>query len=215
LSGRVVFDGTREKPTTDQLIRATIVLDPADGRSTGTFADARGQIDATGQFKTTGIVPGKYLLRVNGVPADWTLKSADSNGRDIADEPLVVDSGDITGAVITFTDHPAELSGSVRDAAGAIDPGASVLIFPADRTRWTDAGRNPRSERLVRPSSIGTFTARGLPPGNYFVLAVDDAQLTQGWSDPKFLDTLSRSATRITIADGEKKTQDLRTVKIQ
>jgi hypothetical protein len=54
----------------------------------------------------------------------------------------------------------------------------------------------------------------GLVPGNYFVVAIDDADVSDN-QDAAFFDALARVATRITVGDAEKKTQDLALVKVK
>jgi hypothetical protein len=58
-------------------------------------------------------------------------------------------------------------------------------------------------------SASGTFAFMALPPGDYFVAAISDA-LIDSWQDPKVLDAVSRTATRVSLAENEKRTVDLR-----
>jgi hypothetical protein len=55
------------------------------------------------------------------------------------------------------------------------------------------------------------YSIGGLPPGDYFIAAVDD-RLTGEWPDPSFMNVLARFATRVAIADGGARTVDLRTI---
>jgi hypothetical protein len=48
-----------------------------------------------------------------------------------------------------------------------------------------------------------------LPPGEYFLTAVTDAEQNE-WFDPQFLAQLVPASIKVTIADGEKKVQDIR-----
>jgi hypothetical protein len=57
-------------------------------------------------------------------------------------------------------------------------------------------------------SRTGAYTLNGLPAGDYYLIAIDDAE-SDGWMDPKTLETLARQATRVTIAGVESKTIDL------
>jgi hypothetical protein len=83
-----------------------------------------------------------------------------------------------------------------------------------DRRRWTDQGASPRRERLTRASSKGAYEFVNMPASDYFLVAVSD-EFTANWQDPRQLDVLSRSATRVTVADGERKTMDLTTARIR
>jgi hypothetical protein len=61
----------------------------------------------------------------------------------------------------------------------------------------------------TRQDQEGRFKVRNLPAGDYYAIAVE--YLAQGeWGDPDVLDRLKSRATRLSIADGESKTIQLR-----
>ena len=212
VSGRVEFDGTKEKPAGAALTRMTIMLEPIEGR--GPTGPPGGQVDAGLQFKTYGVPAGKYFVGPMGLPpSGWTFKAAMYQGRDVADVPLDLDSADVSGVVITFTDQPTELSGTVESSSG-VDPSATVIVFPSDNTAWTRGGIGPRRMRPTRAGATGSYKFTGLPAGTYYVAAVPD-ELVSGWLDPKFLETVSRTAARVTLDDGDRKTQNVRTTRIR
>jgi hypothetical protein len=82
-------------------------------------------------------------------------------------------------------------------------------VFPADPQKWTTGGWNPRRLRSTRANAKGQFGLSSLPPGDYYVVAVDE-EPPGDWRDPASLDALARIATQITILEGEHKTIDLR-----
>jgi hypothetical protein len=213
VTGRVEFDGTKEKPTAQMLGRLPVTIDPIEGRSSSPFISP-GRIDAaTSQFTTYGLPGGRYFVRIPGAPPGWTFKSAMYQGRDVSDVPLDLDSSDITGVVISFTDQPTELSGTAQTARGG-DPDATILVFASDNTGWVNTGLNPRRMRSVRTGANGAYKIAGLPPGSYYVAAVPD-EFAGDWQDPKFLETLARGAAQVTLDDGEKKTQNVRTTQVR
>ena len=61
----------------------------------------------------------------------------------------------------------------------------------------------------TRPDQNGTFQIRGLPSGEYFLAAVDTAEQGE-WFEPAFLDGHRAGAARLTLGEGDIKTQDLR-----
>jgi hypothetical protein len=137
----------------------------------------------------------------------WTLKSAMFNGRDVADLPFDVrPNEDASGLVVTFTDRPTEISGSVVDRAGRPAPGFPIVVFSTDRAYWTVGSRRIQQ---ARPSSDGKYKLSGLPAGEYYVCAVTDLDQGQLY-DPSALDALAAGSFKITLADGEKKVQDLK-----
>jgi hypothetical protein len=157
--------------------------------------------------------PGRYLVSAGGLGTDWTLKSAMFGGRDIADEPLEIAGEEISGVVLVFTDRQAQLAGTVRNAQNQGDPDADVVVFPANHQLSKDVV-NPRRTRSVRTTRTGSYTLSSLPPGDYYVVAVSSTT-TRDWQDPKFLEAAAPLATRITILDGDRKTQDLRTSRVR
>jgi hypothetical protein len=201
VTGRVEFTGTAAKPSPAELRAVRLSMDPADGRLVGYPLSYQAQVDPAGRFYTIGLMAGRYLLRVDSAPRGWTLKSATVGGRDIADFPLVLDTSDVDDLVLTFTDRPSSVEGTVRDAQSRADDSASVLIFPTDGA-WIDHGATPRRFRSMRVSPTGTFATAGLPPGEYYVIAVVDAVATN-WQEPAFLQRLARLAARISLGDGQ------------
>jgi len=210
VTGRVEFDGAAPRPSAENLQRIRIVLEPARSTTTANRV-IQGGVDADGQLKTPGVPAGRYYLRVLGVAAPWTFKSAIYQGRDVADSPIDATGGDIAGVVLTFTDAASELSGSVT-TDGRPDPDATVLLFPTDVESWIDTGAMPRRLRAVRTTSTGTFSTRGLPAGNYYAVAVPD-EFAADWQDPKYLESLVAAASQVRMDDGQNKTLTLRTTR--
>ena len=207
-SGRIEFDGAAERPDPDRVRRTVINVTPADD---AVLSGNRGaQVETDGQFKTLGVPGGSYVLRVISPVTGWTLESITYQGRDIADHPVDVSGSDIAGIVVTFTDRPAEIAGTVKTATGP-DVDASVLLFPSEPALWTGT-LNPRRMRLTRVTKTGTYSMKGLPPGSYYVVAVPDEQ-TSDWTDPRALESLARAATLVDVDRGTNKTQDLTTVR--
>jgi hypothetical protein len=163
------------------------------------------------------VAPGRYRLNTplalipipgaNLMTGGWTLKGVMWNGRDMADAPVDIRAGaDITGVVVTFTDKPSELSGTVFDGLGRVTPNFPIVVFSTDRGYWTPSSRRVQT---ARPASDGKFTVTGLPAGEYYVCAVTAVERTEVY-DPAFLDQLVGVSFRITIADGQKLKQDLK-----
>lgn len=210
VGGRVTFESGAE-PAPSDLTRVRVSLQAIVSPGGASLGVSPAQLDATGAFSFTGVTPGRYQLLVSGTggtPANpsWLVKSARVRGADTIDAPFEVSSDDIAGVEITMTSRPTELSGLMQDAAGQAAPEYYLIAFPQDRSRWT-----PRSVRIqsARPAADGRFIFRGLPPGDYFLGALTDVQPGQ-WYDPNFLQQIAGSAIRLTLAEGEKKTQDIR-----
>ncbi len=212
--GSVVFDAAPRdrQPRYDVLRRLTVTIDSldVDMRTLGDAATMT--VDAAGFFTSKELPPGRYFVRLDNPPPGWSLRKVGLRGRDLSNAPVALDA-DVTGLTLTFTERPTELSGLVRSDSGAIE-GATVLVFPRDRTTWTDFGRRPLGLRAARSSRDGSFRFGGLPPGDYFVIAVDDAASVD-WQQARRLELLAQSATSISLADAERRVVDLRTMVIR
>lgn len=216
VKGRLEFDGSAERPDAQRLERISIAIERSDRAVGGApfISIPPGRVDGSGTFTTYGIPGGKYMVRVGGAPAGWTLRSVTVEGRDVSDTPLEIGAPDVTNVVITFTDRPTKLTGVVHGAAGNADPDALVVVFPTDTAQWQEFGLNPRRMRSVRVAKAGSYTFTGLPAGEYFVAAIKD-ELLPAWQYPEMLETLSRLASQISLSEGETRTQALKTVTVR
>ena len=206
-TGRVEFEGVSQKPTGVRLTQVPVLVEPA--RDTSRLPSGTGRFDSSGQFSAFGLAGGKYLVRVGGTPPGWYLKSVTYNGREVTETPLDLESTDAVGITFTLTDRLTEMTGTVRNAAGTSDAGATVVVFPSDAQTWSSSWLNPREFRSARVEPTGAFKISPLPAGDYYVAALPD-EISRDWQEPAFLETLSRVASRVRIAEGEKKAQDLR-----
>jgi hypothetical protein len=212
ITGRVEFDGVKERPDPQALARIPVMLERADGLALGSSFQSipPGRVDETGAFKTYGVPAGTYLVRVGGAPSGWSLKAVMSDGRDVSDSPLTIRTADVANVTIVFTDHPTKLTGIARTSDGNPDPEALVVVFPAETATWSNFGLTPRRMRSARVSKTGSYAFDALPAGDYFVASIHEESYGQ-WQTPDVLEELARSAVQVKIGDGESKTQDVKT----
>lgn len=207
MNGMVHFNGATERPTAQALGSVSIVLTPADVRPG--VQPGRARTESTGTFATSGVPPGKYLVSVQGGFQNWTFQSAMVNGRDASIYPVDIESNDLSGVMINFTDRPSDVSGQVSADSGTPEA-LSVLVFPADQTSWTGPGAgSPRRFLSARADKDGKYRVPNVPAGEYLAVAVPDKQIAD-WQRPKFLESLMPSATRFRVQDGDKVVQNLK-----
>jgi len=189
------FSGFRVNPVAlDSVASMPRIARPADGGDNG-------------RFSIPDVMAGRYLIRANG-PSGWTMKAVYSDGQDVTDQPIEVKTDNITGLNVIFTDKISRISGTVRDSRGAGMAATTVIAFPTDEKLWV-----PQSRQIVtsRTDQSGAYRLAAVPPGDYYIVALDDADVEQGeWFDPEFLERIRSSATKVSIGEGDARTQDLK-----
>jgi hypothetical protein len=162
---------------------------------------------ATLTFSTVA-AGGQYIARPYE-SSTWFVQSVTLGGKDITDRAFDLQS-DATSLVVTYTDRPSKVSGTVTDERGAASPTAVVVVFPVDPRLWSGYGASPRTLKSALTTRGGVYTINHLPPGDYYAIALADSDI-DGWRDPATLETLADQATRLTVTAGDAlKTLDLR-----
>jgi len=193
LRGRAVFEGPSPSPSAEQWRLANVSAAAANGREDNAMFPMPFSID--GQFSTPSLWPGKYLLRVTP-PRGWFLLRATYQGRDISATPVEI-TADIDNVVITFTDRPRTLKGTVQVDAGARSD-ATVVVFPVEPEAWVDYGRPGRRVMSARVTETGTFSLTAPADGEYYVMAIPEAD-TDDWQNPATLAKLAAAAERVRV----------------
>lgn len=204
IRGRVVFlpstEGGPPSPTTLDMGAARdwrigqVVRSPARLKDDGTFEIA--------------LPPGHVLLRVapTGGQTPWRLNRVMFHDVDVGDLGIDVPAGStIDNVIVEMTNRTNEAAGRVTDADGTTVRDCFVIVFAQDPARWTV---QTRYLSVARPGQDDLFHVR-LLPGSYFAVAMSDVE-NGAWTDPEFLSLARERATPFSIADGEKKTIDLK-----
>jgi len=189
-------------------------VDPLPGGGTGRggpFGGGGRGVEKNGSFAIGNLQPGLHYVRVTGGGTQgggqWTLKSVTIGGAEVADAPFELKPGqNVDNVTVVLTDRATDLAGTVRDARGQDASAVTVIAFATEAQYW-----RPQSRRIStsRTGATGAYHIRGLPAGDYYLLAVDDVEQGE-WFDPAYLDSVKDKATRVTLNDGDKKTLDLR-----
>lgn len=182
---------------------------------------ARPQISpstANGEFTITGLLPGQYMFSgapFFGASADsvtWGLGSISVDGRDVTDRAIDIQAGALPkDLIVTFTDQWQEVSGRLTNAQGAGVSDYTMLIFPTDEAYWL---YNSRRHVTAQPDTDGRYRLGGpgpamLPAGDYYLAAVTDVSKDEQY-DAAFLKSIVPASLKITLAPGQKVTQDVR-----
>jgi uncharacterized protein (DUF2141 family) len=205
-SARLVFEGAAP-PKAGDLATARWVL-RRYGSGPG-LDGPRGQTDAAGRMVFKGLMPGRHVLVALVSPAlnGWSMKSSVIRGKESLDGSVDIQpGGDLTDWVVTYTDHPTEISGTLQNSSGRSTSDYFIVVFSTNKADWI-----PRSRRIAqtRPGNDGRYAVRNLPAGEYWIAALTDLAFTDLF-EPSFIEGLVNGAVKVTIGDGERKTQDLK-----
>lgn len=194
INGRVEMDGTRQPAIRDM----HVAIDAADGSDLDVQPVP---VTPAGRFTIDRLPAGDYVLRVGSVPSGWMVRSVTHDGRDVSDAPIAL--GADAEVAVTLTNRLTELHGTARSPTGAPDPDAVVVVVPADRDGWSEAGRAPSRVRSIRPDRNGDFSVVGLLPGEYKVVALPAEDVDE--NDLSMLAELARGAHLVTLDEGVKR----------
>ena len=204
VTGTVSFQSTQGQSVPDpgQIRVAAPLVDTFD---VGPNQLAR--VQRNGTFTLGGVQAGTHLFRAQGAPRGWMLKSVLVSGRDVIDTPIELRSGQkLADVQLIFIDRLTEVSGSIADDRGAPVTEFTLLAFPVDEDLWRAQSRHIMT---ARPDQNGRYQMRGLPAGDYFLVAVDPSEQGE-WFEPAYLSAHVNGATRFSLAEGDVKTQDFR-----
>jgi hypothetical protein len=219
MTGRIVLNGTAAGVKPVDITKTRITLSPEGGgwnvSSNGLAmgpslsSQAISTIKPDGTFELRGIGPGQFTLSV-ALPSDakgWSLQSATIVDRDLLDDAIdMVPGREIRDVTVTFSDAPAELSGTLQSASGQPTTDYYILLLPSDRALWRQKSRRILS---ARPSTAGRFGFTNVPAGSYVLAALSDLDALD-LLDMSFLEQIAPAGVRVTMGEAEKKVQDLR-----
>jgi hypothetical protein len=220
ISGRIVFAGSGGTAKPDDLtkIRPSLTLENGTGMVSSNglimgnslISSPPAIMKADGTFEIRSIGPGRFTFSAALPAADgatWKLRSAVTADRNLLDDALDLGPGvDLRDVVVTFSDVRTEISGTLQSGAGEITTEYYIVALPTDRSLW-----RPKSRRILstRPATNGLFVFPDLPAGEYIIAALTDLDPID-LMDAVFLEQIAPTGAKVTVAEGEKKVQDLR-----
>lgn len=171
------------------------------------LGDDNGQVKSDGSFSATAVT-GPSVILFGPLPRGWAIKSVEAGGREIPDGAIELKGGrEETVRIVLTNSHPS-ITGRVTDDRAA-DAEGTVVLFPADESRWTTGGAPIRS---ARTDQKGIFRIETIPPGDYYVIALDAVQ-TWEINDPEFLESVKSRAERLVLREGASPQLSLRMIK--
>ena len=211
LRGRIIYDGVPEAPPRAASLTAypaNFDRSPIDGISPMGFT-----LRPDNSFEYRGVF-GPTLITATPRQSDWYLKSVNFRGQDLADAPFDFGSdGTFSDIEVVISTRGGEVTGRVTDERAAPVGDYVVLLFSTFRDRWFPGSRWMKTGT---PSPEGTYRVQGLPPGDYWVAAIDRVETAVGGSgapETDLLEPLSLRATRITLGEGQSQDVTLRLIR--
>ena len=232
VSGQIRFSGGSERPNRTELERSIVSLVPVDlTPRTMNTAGMTGRVGfsgsptADGTFRIDGVPPGRYMVSASRLGPDWQLVESVTSGPDgLRDRLVTVGPQGLSDVVISMTDTvSAMVLGTVVLQKYESPQSVRVLLFPAESATWSEQMRYPErfamtslSDRdALRPTTVppgefgtdrNTFRLTTVPPGEYFVTTVS----LETYLGPEQLERLSRTATRLSLREGQTTSVELK-----
>jgi uncharacterized protein (DUF2141 family) len=198
MTGRITFeDGPALTPGQVELTPRPADFDRAPFQASSI---ARADIHDDWTFEISGL-NGPRRLRLMNAPRGWILKAVRANGVDVTDDVLTFGKAEqsVSDVEVVLSRASGEIVGTVVDGNGKPAQHSAVIVFSTDPNAWYTESR---FIRLAQERRDGTFSIPGLPPGDYYVAAVDRVTGDE-WQDRALLEQLSTSASRTFAQEGQ------------
>jgi hypothetical protein len=99
---------------------------------------------------------------------------------------------------VLVTNRVTTIKGQLAGDSGAAAVDGTVVVFADDASRWWEESRWIRA---VRPDQQGRYEIKGLPPGDYLIVALNYVEEGM-WNDPEYLESIRRYAQKMQLAEG-------------
>jgi len=164
------------------------------GLRTGSRAAAHTQsVDAKGEAELPQIAAGKYEVVVFGGGKPYSIAHISAEGADVAGHTINVAAGSSPTVSLTLVGGSVEVQGKVTKAGKGM-AGAMVVLVPKNPEVDRDLFRRDQSDL------DGTFLLRGVVPGSYTLLAIENGWGLD-WSKPGVISVYLTGGRKIEVKD--------------
>ncbi len=207
IRGRFVFEGDPAGVTISDVRLAVLPADPTlspdPGMTRGAIAIAVAE-PREWRFRISALF-GPTRFGVRRVPDGWWLKAVRVGGVDAAIEPATfgAPSNSRDDVEIVLAPTAAAIAGRLVERDRQAVDVYTVIAFSTDRDRWFEGSSYVKS---TTSRSDGSFLVPGLPPGDYYIAAIEYSELdptAQEVLHPDTLAALASSAHRVTLGERE------------
>lgn len=160
-----------------------------------------------GSFVLQNMAADDYRFSIFGLAEDCYLKAVRLGGMNVLDRSLDLTQGDVPGPIeVVLSAAGGRVEGTVLQDNQQPAAGATVVLVP-------DSGRRHRPDlfRSTVADDSGNFVLRGIPPGEYRLLAWEDVE-SGAWLDADFLRGFERSGETLSISERSRHKPQLKVI---
>lgn len=207
ISGAVTFANGQPFPN-GLFVKAEPLLSSSDTEETiGDTSKGAGYVQE-GKFIIEALPPGPVQLSVEFYGNDkYYVRSIKAGSVDLLNSPLnIAEGADVRNVQVIIGDDAATLKGVVKSADGKPAIGASLVLIPADSSRWR-ARNLHKSFNFTITDTKGEFTIT-TAPGEYFIIFLRPGDNAAS-INPEWIKERSANAQRISLKPNDKQTVTL------
>lgn len=154
---------------------------------------AYSQVDANGEAKFQGLSAGKYGVRVFGTDKAYSVTQMSSLNAQIPGSEFALQAGESQAWTVSVASGKTNVEGVVK-RVGKAASGVMVVLIPNQPETHQDLFRRDQSDL------DGSFVLRGVVPGSYTVVAIEDAWGFD-WSNATLLTKYVQHGQAVTIGE--------------
>jgi hypothetical protein len=151
-------------------------------------------INPKGEAELPQVAAGRYEVVVQGSGSRYSIAHMSAEGAEVSDHSLTVAAGSSPSISLTLVGGSVEVQGTVKRAGKGFG-GAMVVLVPKNPEMNRDLFRRDQSDL------DGTFSLRGVVPGSYTVLAIEDGWELD-WSQPNVIAVYLKGGRTIQVGSG-------------
>jgi hypothetical protein len=202
IRGRITLDGSKplDRFSKNSILLTALEVQPIPGVQS-TFPinpDPK-----TGEFLASHLPPGKYVLQLASEfrPYDVFVEDVKQGENGVLDDGFSIGSDSKDPLEVTLKSQGGAISGVVLDPS-RLRPAlyATVVLVPEGARR-----QNPAFQRQTVTGSGGSFTFRGLTPGDYKLFAWESV-VAGAWGNSAFLEKFEDRGEIVHVAAGIERT---------
>lgn len=155
-------------------------------------AGSRGATKPDGTFALDGVAAGRYRITATAGSGGY-IESIRYGEMEVLGQEVEIAAGSAAPIRVMVNHEVASLNVTVtRDETVA--RGATVVLFPADKSRWSDQG----AVRTAAADRSAAVALSNLAPGNYLLLAVEEFEFGF-WEDPEVMRKIEGRLEKVTL----------------